>query len=422
MAVPIFISVDSSSEQVSSRTILQRLGAVIMFVWRWTVGVIFTHAFFFSIFVVGWTYRLMQRYAVYRFIKLYYPKHAKINFRKLVHSNDDYASMLTPPNWFNQQNPVSTLKRQWHESDTIWQSVKSVIRFPFHSLWLNFKIGLQGLFNTYVITLIPCLLWQFAWHAGWNNSFNKIYEQAHVGALTGLTGVFLFSLVMMYVPMAQVRQAVTGEWKTFYQFKTNWRLIRSCWFYYAMLALLFTLISLPITIFKTAPGFFPQMNPALIDATDAELLSVLNQYFFVVSFFCLAGFILVRLAGVRVYVTAVKTALSRNMLTIKSLSPFEQKIIQTVGGNQQEDIEEPHMIMKATQWMGRKMKAAVCMVLIFVIWITFSFQIFVSEFLNYHPSRAWLNQPLIQMPAFRYVPWHLNPEENKTAVEDEMMN
>jgi hypothetical protein len=417
-AMPYTQTLDSASEKIQSRTWVQRIGAVLMFLWRWTVGVIFTQAFFLSIFVVGWTYRLMQRYAVYRFIKLYYPKHAKLNFHKLVHNTGEYSSFITPPNWFNQQNPIQQLKMDLHNADTVWQSATSITKFPFHSLWLNFKIGFLGLFNTYALTLIPCLLWQFAWHAGWNNSFNKIYEQAHVGALTGLTGIFLFSLVMMYVPMAQVRQAVTGEWKTFYHFQTNWRLIRSCWFYYAMLALLFSIISIPVTVFKTAPGFFVQGNPALINATDAELLQLLNRYFFFASFFCFAGFVIVRLAAVRVYVTAVKMALHRNLISLDSLTLFEQNIIQTMGGDQQEDIEEPHMIMQVSKWMGRKMKAAVCMVLIFVIWVTFSFQIYVSEFLNYHPSRAWLNQPLVQMPAFRYVPSHLSPDHLEKPKED----
>lgn len=408
---------DSSSEGIQSKSILQRIGAVLMFVWRWTVGVIFTQTFFFSIFVVGWTYRLMQRYAVYRFIKLYYPKHAGLNFRKLTNHNDEYALFKTPPNWFNQQNPISQLKRNMHNSDTVLESAKSIIKFPFHSLWLNFRIGVQGLFNTYVFTLIPCLLWQFAWHAGWNNSFNKIYEQAHVGISTGLTGIFLFSLVMLYVPMAQVRQAVSGEWKAFYQFKTNWRLIQSSWFYYALLAMLFSLVSIPIHVIKTIPTGLGNTGTEWMNASDAEILQFLNTYFFFTSFICLAGFILVRLAAVRVYVTAVRTALRRNLIAVDSLTPFEQNILQTVGGDRQEDVEEPHIIMQITRWTGRKMKAAVCIIFILVFWVIFSFQIYVSEFVNYHPTRAWLNQPLVQFPAFRYVPSHLNAEKDDIKVK-----
>jgi hypothetical protein len=44
------------------------------------------------------------------------------------------------------------------------------------------------------------------------------------------------------------------------------------------------------------------------------------------------------------------------------------------------------------------------------VWFTFVAQIFISEFLNYHPGIGWLNQPLVQLPWFHYVPGHLqNP-------------
>ena len=39
-----------------------------------------------------------------------------------------------------------------------------------------------------------------------------------------------------------------------------------------------------------------------------------------------------------------------------------------------------------------------------VLWFTFVAQIFVAEFLNYRPVVGWLNQPLVQLPWFRYLP------------------
>jgi hypothetical protein len=38
-------------------------------------------------------------------------------------------------------------------------------------------------------------------------------------------GILLFLLVMLYLPMALTRQAVTGEWRSFYQFGTVWTII-----------------------------------------------------------------------------------------------------------------------------------------------------------------------------------------------------
>ena len=38
------------------------------------------------------------------------------------------------------------------------------------------------------------------------------------------------------------------------------------------------------------------------------------------------------------------------------------------------------------------------------VWFVFVAQIFASEFLNYHRALGWLNQPLVQLPFFRYMP------------------
>lgn len=420
-AIPYTQSYDAEYAQAAPRTWTAYLILVVLFVFRWTVGVVFTFSFFTSIFVVGWTYRQMQRYAVYRFVKLYQPKNAKRTFQRITQSNPDFQQWQSTPNWFLQQNAVHTFQQQWNEADGIWQSCKAVIRFPFYSLWMNLKIGAQALFNTYVLTIIPCLLWLFAWHAGWNNSFNKMYEQSNVGALTGILGIIIFAIIMLYVPMAQARQAVTGEWRAFYQFRTNWRLIRASWFYYAILALLFSLVSLPITVIKIAPGFIGQTKE-MMTANDAEILDFLNLYFFITGFICLAGYIMVHLAAVRVYATAVKSALRQNLIEMNSLTTMEINVLQTVGAHHEENDEEPHIIIQATKWMGKKLKAAVCMIFILLFWLTFVFQIYVSSFLNYHTNtRAWMNQPLIHFPAFRYVPAHLNnqPEDAQLHTDEQ---
>jgi hypothetical protein len=39
-----------------------------------------------------------------------------------------------------------------------------------------------------------------------------------------------------------------------------------------------------------------------------------------------------------------------------------------------------------------------------LLWLAFVAQIFVSEFLHYHPFVGWLNQPLVLLPWFHYVP------------------
>src|SRR5207247_5070505 len=155
-----------------------------------------------------------------------------------------------------------------------------VLRLPWHSLWLNFKIGLQGLSCTYILAGLGCLLMLFSWEFGWLNSFNKGYEQALIGPLTGLLGIFIFIAAMFYVPMAQVHQAVTGDFRAFFDIRFVWRLIRARLSAYVILAALIALISLPLEILKTAPGFFGDMTETW---SDAEVLKMLRNYYLICS-------------------------------------------------------------------------------------------------------------------------------------------
>src|SRR5947207_8578896 len=75
----------------------------------------------------------------------------------------------------------------------------------------------------------------FSWYFGWHNSFNKGYEDAFLGLLSGLLGSFLLILALIYVPMAQAHQAAAGEIAAFFQFRVVMRLILTRLTAYAVL-------------------------------------------------------------------------------------------------------------------------------------------------------------------------------------------
>ena len=39
----------------------------------------------------------------------------------------------------------------------------------------------------------------------------------------------------------------------------------------------------------------------------------------------------------------------------------------------------------------------------FLVWFSFGAQIYIAQFMNYIPD-AWLNQPLVQLPLFHFIP------------------
>jgi len=124
-----------------------------------------------------------------------------------------------------------------------------------------------------------CLLWLFAWYDGWNNSFNKGYEQAIVGPMVFVLGIVLFVAAMLYVPMAQSRFASTGSWRSFFQFRLVWKLVRQEWLGSLVLAGLYAMLAFPVNILKTFPQFFPQIRPELELLSAEDAISFLKIYF-----------------------------------------------------------------------------------------------------------------------------------------------
>jgi len=97
-----------------------------------------------------------------------------------------------------------------------------------HSLSQNFWIGLRAITNTWVLTLPACLLWWLAGMTAGTILSTKGMSRP-VGPLISILGIVLFIAAMFYVPLAQARQAVTGEWRSFFQFRLVWRIVRLRW-------------------------------------------------------------------------------------------------------------------------------------------------------------------------------------------------
>jgi hypothetical protein len=64
-------------------------------------------------------------------------------------------------------------------------------------------------------------------------------------------------------------------------------------------------------------------------------------------------------------------------------------------------------LVRAAAWVGTRAGRVTVALATFFVWFTFVAQIFISEFLNYHPVLGWLNQTLVQLPWFHYIPPHL---------------
>jgi hypothetical protein len=316
-----------------------------------------------------------------------------------------YDAPVARPRWFLQERMKTALNRPdagGRQPSTLRKILRS-LRLPWHSLWLNFKIGFQGLFCTYLLAGLGCLIMLFSWEFGWLNSFNKGYEQAPIGPLTGLLGIFVFILAMFYVPMAQVHQAVTGDFRAFFDIRFVWRLIRARLSAYVILAALIALISLPLEILKTAPAYFDDMTDTW---SDAEVLRMLRIYYLICCLVLFVFLLVWRWIAARIYQSAVLKVLERGWVTRGELHPtlinwldrleiFPVPTLESAGFG--------YVVKSGSQSVYRR----TLYVVLFFIWFGFVAKVYVGEFLNYHPFTGLMNHPLVQFPYFNYTPSNL---------------
>jgi hypothetical protein len=229
--------------------------------------------------------------------------------------------------------------------------------------------------------------------------------------------------------LAQARQAATGDWRAFYEFRLVRRLIRRRRLSCLGLALLYALAAVPVTVFRILPAVQEQAELAVFRdrETPAEMIQALNEYTFTASLVLLPLFVGLHLAAARFYAGAVLGAVRDGDPTVGrianpsyggdgdysnepaswQLRPVERSALARL------DLLTPvvrprrNVVMRGagrlTGWTWGLAVGA----LTAVVWFAFVAQIFVAEFFNYHPVLGWLNQPLVHLPWLHYVPLHL---------------
>lgn len=372
--------------------------------WKWLVGGALCNMPPGALIVLGWTYRLMGRAVVKSWWRTSPLAAEGDRFDDFVQERPQYAALRRWPNWMLRQEASASMRSGLKDARGISGRVRVILGAVFHSLGQNLKIGLQGIFNLWVFTWPGCVIMALAWWAGWNNSFNKGYEQSEVGPALGVLGMALFVAAMFYVPMAQARQASTGRWKSFYQLNLIWRLIRCRPIANLVLAGCYAAAAGLVLISVVAVTFLPMIRPDIDVMTDATRLQFIESYYFRV---CLFGFLLyagLHVLTARIYAGAVVKAIRTGAVSLDELNDDERELLGVLGLSCAAESERAGLIRasvnRTARWTFRTAVAG----LTILIWLAFSFQIFVAQFMNYRSQRGWLNQPLVHLPWFSHVP------------------
>lgn len=378
---------------------MRKLKTFLYGVWKVFVGALLCQRWPTSFLVVGWSYRAMQRRAL-----RVWEKHSPIdesNRTALKQSDPLFLSHTNWPNWFFQQKE---LRRASAAPESRRTRVRRAAGAAGASLGENLRIGFLGIFNTTVVMVLPVGLWQIGWYSGWDNSFNKGYEQYYVGIALSWIGILLFLAAMLFLPMAQARQAVTGDWRAFYHFKMLWQITRNAPVRTVLLAAAYSLTSLPIAIALAAPFFIDQTVPQSINFTATEMIEFLNRYYFRLAVYGFIAYVFVRWIAAGWYARTVVELLHTGRLKADALAGAERHALRVLQLDHQGEAEKLHPAIAVTLAVSRPVWRTAVLTGAVLVWFTFVAQIYVREFIVYHPFQGFLNQPLVQLPWFRYVP------------------
>ena len=270
-------------------------------------------------------------------------------------------------------------------------------------------------FNTAVLTLPGCLLWAVAWFAGWQNSFNKGYEHAWFGPSIFILGMLLFTGAMAYVPLAQARQASTGDWRRFYDFRLVWRLVRRHWLASVGLAIVWAGATGVVLVLKLFPAL-AQYVPRLAEVSPAEALTISERFFGIMALALFPLFVALRLLAARVYAKAVRSGVQAGVVTEDDLGEFEWHALRRLELLSPRREPEPRRLVRLARWLATRTGQLSAGAAVFAIWFGLSFLIVVAEFFcKTEFGRGWWNQPMIQLPWFDYTPNRLREAAHAEA-------
>ncbi|BDS07142.1 hypothetical protein NT6N_21820 [Oceaniferula spumae] len=324
----------------------------------WLFGSLGCLSFLGATVTAGWTYRLCRR----RIIGYW-------------NTQSGVLELHRSPRWIRgEQKPAGG---KWNR-----------FKWLFGSLKLNFLTGIKHVSTALLVTLLPGMMLAFAWWGGWNNSFHKGYEQSGVGPGLGVLAILLMALAMIYLPMAQSHQAMSGTMRSFFDLKTVARVIsRSPWGN-LLLAVLTTLSGLPLILSALYLSTAAASKPVLLEMPPVEIVAFLNSYYFLwAMLYVFPAFVMLRLLAARIYAKAAWSLASEGKYHHGDLPSHLEIRPPKMGG----------------KWPRRAWKSLVISTA-YASLVAFAMQPLFSQFAAAVPVKRWLLHPMVQLPVHRHIP------------------
>jgi hypothetical protein len=246
-------------------------------------------------------------------------------------------------------------------------------------LGMNIRFGFNAAISLWIATFPFAGFWLVAWWAGWENSFNRGYEQAVIGPSGGIAGIAVFAVIMVYLPMGLAHQAVEGRAFSFFELRRVRDVVAYTRWSYVIWAFSVVFLALPVFASRGLPAFGEGIIPGLADMSVEEVASLRGSIDLIVAAYIFVTSVFLKRWSARIYAVAVRRALGSESAPLWQGSVLDAQNIVT-------DSKRPRRIGRLLRFL--------CLI---NLWVALAVLIFVGQFLN-HEWHVWLTHPYVFLP------------------------
>ncbi len=254
-------------------------------------------------------------------------------------------------------------------------------RFPgwWQGLMETFRAGARATAALAVATLPFGVLLLLAWWAGWENSFNKGYEQAWVGPSLALAGALLAVVVLMHLPMALAHHAAERRIGAIRELRLIRQLISRVRWRYLLFTIFMVLAAGPVFLAQIVPTFIEGVFPHLATAGPEEIRSFAGRWHLSFTVYTVLILLLLRRWSARLY--------ARALVAEGAEASAYARLVRGAAG-----LDHTHALEPPRRWPG-----FVSNLLTAALWLGFIAALFVAQFAN-HAWWNWISGPIYGLP------------------------
>ncbi len=307
---------------------------------------------FTAVLVLGWIMRLMRREIVIEI-----GRHASPDGRRDINRRTALAGISNLPD------------------------LAATVRFPgwWRGLWDTVRSAVRAFLATSLAVLPFGILLLLSWWAGWENSFNKGYEQAWVGPVLAATGIAVAIFTLVHLPMALAHHAAERTVGAIWNIGLIRRLIGRVRWRYLVLTLTTVVLSAPLLLVQILPTFIESIAPDLSIDSPADMQAFAFGFYGAATVYLLLVLFVLRRWAARLYACA---ALIDGSSRLRFVGRIKQQLDRP---------NEP-----TTSAPGR-VGNIIASVLMFAAWLAFLAGLYVAQFAN-HAWWNWISFPLTGLP------------------------